>query len=126
MRVTELLPNDGDFPAIARGPLTTLQVNQVPPPPERWMRVTVSPVNLRRQVELSVTDSGPGLPENEIEQLFDPLISHRDGGNGLGLAIARSIIEAHGGSIAASNEPGAGARFRILLPLSDGESSHEV
>lgn len=88
----------------------------------RWVSVAVHAVKGRRQITIVVTDSGPGLPDGDKDQLFDPLVSYRDGGNGLGLAIARSIIEAHGGSVSAENAASGGAEFRLVLPI---ESSRE-
>ncbi|MBV8501331.1 MAG: two-component system sensor histidine kinase KdpD [Paucibacter sp.] len=73
------------------------------------------------QLELSVADNGPGLPPQRVETLFDKFTrGERESstpGVGLGLAICRAIVEAHGGSIHAANAEGGGAVFHILLPL---------
>ena len=68
-------------------------------------------------VELSVEDTGPGIPPEGAEPWFEPFITTREAGTGMGLAIARSIAEAHGGRI--WGEPGCdgGAIFRLTLPL---------
>ena len=67
-------------------------------------------------VLVSVRDSGPGLPPATIENLFDAFYTTKSGGMGMGLAICRSIIDAHGGRILAeANEP-RGAVFRFILP----------
>lgn len=66
--------------------------------------------------ELTVEDNGPGLPDEDRHQLFEPLVTHREGGTGLGLAIVRSLVEAHEGNVEAGNREGGGARFRIRLP----------
>ncbi|HEX9081287.1 MAG TPA: ATP-binding protein, partial [Holophagaceae bacterium] len=72
------------------------------------------------QVHLEVADRGPGIPEAFRERIFDKffrLPDARPGGVGLGLAICRAIVQAHGGSIAAEDRPGGGTAFRLRLPL---------
>lgn len=73
---------------------------------------------LGREVAVSVRDSGPGIPEKLLPELFTPFKSQRKGGTGLGLAIVKKIVADHGGSAsAANNEPGPGACFTVRLPL---------
>jgi len=67
-------------------------------------------------VEVEVRDDGPGLPEGDPEQVFDPFFSTRERGTGLGLAIARRIMRAHGGDLNAGGSPEGGARFVMSLP----------
>lgn len=74
-------------------------------------------------VEMTVTDDGPGIPEADLERIFDrfyrpqgPRPSTDASGAGLGLAIARRLIEQHGGTLTAENVAPHGARFRIVLP----------
>lgn len=86
----------------------------------RWVRVRTAVIDDGRNAFLSVTDGGPGLGNPDDETLFEPFITTRRSGMGLGLSIARSIVEAEGGRISAANEPGAGACFRILLPAHRG------
>lgn len=69
-----------------------------------------------RQAIIQVVDTGPGIPETIRSTLFDPFVSSKPSGTGLGLTICRRIIENHGGTITADNRPGSGARFRIQLP----------
>ena len=72
-------------------------------------------------IQISVSDSGPGLPLGREEEIFNKFVRARPEstvpGLGLGLAICRSIITAHGGAIHAENSPGGGARFIIRFPL---------
>lgn len=84
--------------------------------------VTVRAVRQNGSCEVSVEDTGPGIGKEHIPLLFerfyrvDPSRSRDDGGTGIGLAIARSVVEAHGGRIWAESAPGKGARFRFVLP----------
>jgi PAS domain S-box-containing protein len=65
----------------------------------------------------SVEDTGPGLLPEHVDRLFESFFTTKDGGMGMGLAICRSIIEAHGGSITAEYRAGGGARFCFRLPV---------
>ena len=67
--------------------------------------------------ELSVSDRGPGIPEDKLKKVFEPFYTGKSGGMGMGLSIARTIIEAHHGLISAKNRDHGGASFRIRLPL---------
>jgi PAS domain S-box-containing protein len=72
------------------------------------------------QCLLSVTDTGPGIPAEVREHIFEPFYTTKHRGTGLGLAIARRVIEMHGGSIGASCQPGGGTTIEITLPLREG------
>ena len=77
------------------------------------------------RVVLSVTDDGPGIPTADLPHIFERFYRGDkarvdDGASGLGLAIARSLVEAHGGQIGAENVATGGARFTITLPLAGG------
>jgi signal transduction histidine kinase len=67
-------------------------------------------------VELDVEDSGPGVDAATRSRLFEPLITTKDHGVGLGLALVKRIAERHGGSVGYSDRPGGGARFTVRLP----------
>jgi two-component system sensor histidine kinase KdpD len=85
-----------------------------------------SPIGIRAgrrdaRLEISVEDAGPGLPDGDPARLFDMFergdAEGRSVGTGMGLAIARTIVEAHGGSVAAANREGGGARFTVAFPI---------
>ncbi|HWN78283.1 MAG TPA: sensor histidine kinase [Bradyrhizobium sp.] len=67
--------------------------------------------------ELSVSDRGSGIPEDKLKEVFEPFFTSKAEGMGMGLSIARTIIEAHHGLISARNQVHGGASFRIRLPL---------
>jgi two-component system nitrogen regulation sensor histidine kinase GlnL len=67
-------------------------------------------------LELQVIDNGPGIPVEIREKMFFPLVSGREGGTGLGLTLAQTFVQHHGGAIEADSEPGRTC-FRIILPL---------
>lgn len=79
--------------------------------------VTLGAALARRALTLTVADTGPGIPPEVLPRLFEPYVTTRAKGLGLGLAIARRIVEAHGGRIEVESRPGRGACFRITLPL---------
>lgn len=67
------------------------------------------------QFTLVVHDSGPGIPADVVDKLFNPFFTTKDHGTGLGLAIVHRVVEAHDGSIVVSNPPEGGARFEIRI-----------
>ncbi|MBH5390263.1 sensor histidine kinase [Bradyrhizobium diversitatis] len=67
--------------------------------------------------EIRISDSGPGIAPADVKDIFNPFFSTKPQGMGMGLAIVRTIVEAHGGKIAAENQPSRGALFTILLPI---------
>ena len=74
-----------------------------------------------RAVRVYVQDNGPGFSETAIHQVFEPFFTTRTKGTGLGLSIVRRIIEAHGGTVQATNSAGGGANLTIILPRSAKE-----
>lgn len=81
-------------------------------------------VNLKKSgspqiLEIGIADTGPGIPEEDREKVFEPFFSRKKKGTGLGLAIVHQIIESHGGDISVESRPGEGTLFRIHLPLAD-------
>jgi C4-dicarboxylate-specific signal transduction histidine kinase len=76
------------------------------------------------EISVTVHDSGPGISGAIVEQLFEPFFSTKAEGTGMGLAIARSIIEEHGGTLSGENCEGGGACFTVRLPAApEGKSN---
>ena len=69
------------------------------------------------KVELSISDTGRGIPKDRLDSVFDAFYTTKSTGTGLGLSIARAIVETYGGKIWADNRAGGGAVFRFVLPL---------
>jgi two-component system sensor histidine kinase HydH len=82
--------------------------------PDRRPRVRVA--KQKEQLVYEVRDFGAGLPDGAADRIFDPFFTTRTNGTGLGLAVARRVAEAHGGSVSAANHPEGGAVFTIALP----------
>jgi signal transduction histidine kinase len=74
-------------------------------------------MNGRSSAVLSISDSGPGIPPDRIDEIFEPFFTTKQQGMGIGLSIARTIVQAHKGRIWAENVAGGGAVFRLSLPL---------
>jgi signal transduction histidine kinase len=93
--------------------LNALDAMETTPPEKR--HVTVATSSSDGQVEFSVTDAGAGIPQADFSRLFDSFFTTKAKGMGLGLSIARSIVEAHGGMIWAEKPTGGGAVFHFRV-----------
>jgi two-component system sensor kinase FixL len=82
--------------------------------PERVL--TLSSRQGASAIEILIADTGRGIPETAVHCLFQPFVTTKQNGMGIGLAISKSIIEAHGGEIFAEPNPGGGTRFCVRLP----------
>lgn len=119
---------DPDLPAINadRVQLRQVAMNLVLNAVQATGRHPVHPAVVRvatrgsnRHVSMAVDDAGPGVAPEALERLFEPYFTTKEDGFGMGLAISRSIVESHGGSIDVANVPGGGARFTVTLPTAD-------
>ncbi|MGE0082238.1 MAG: ATP-binding protein [Thiohalomonadaceae bacterium] len=114
-------------PVLLRSAVENVLRNAVRHTPQgQWVRVSLD--HDGAGATIAVSDSGPGVPEDELARIFQPFArvgEARDrlsGGFGLGLAISRQAVEAHGGDIVAENAREGGLRVRIRLPLAAGEA----
>jgi signal transduction histidine kinase len=87
--------------------------------PRERRRVTITTEVNAAHIAVSVRDAGTGLPEQVNGALFTPFVTTKANGLGIGLAIAQTIVDAHGGTIAAHNNPEGGATFTVTLRRSD-------
>lgn len=100
--------------------LNAIQALGAVPPERRTISVRVqrgASESLGDAIVVTVEDTGVGIAEADLAHLFDAFFTTRSDGMGMGLSISRSIVEAHGGRIEASNRQGGGASFRVSLPV---------
>ena len=91
------------------------------PAENRIIRIQTSRVE--EFAELSVSDRGPGIPEDKLMEIFEPFFTTKQEGMGMGLCIAHTIIESHGGKISAESYT-SGAVFHVSLPLTKSARSN--
>lgn len=96
--------------------MVNLIINAIQILPEHG-QVAVSLAQDTRYAHISVADNGPGVPPAQQAHLFEAFFTQRAGGVGLGLAVVKQIVEAHGGTISYSTSPWQGAQFNLALPL---------
>src|SRR3984893_2955030 len=108
-------------PTLLRRALENLILNSLDAMPAGGT-LTVRTSQHNGSVRLDVTDTGAGLTPEECARLFTPYYTSKQHGTGLGLAIVQSVVSDHGGKIAVDSAPGAGATFRIELPVEHPDS----
>jgi C4-dicarboxylate-specific signal transduction histidine kinase len=86
----------------------------------------ITKVHSRDAIIVAVEDSGPGIDPNRLEGIFDPFITTKADGLGLGLAICRMIVERHGGQLSALSDGKNGARFQFVLPFELTDTARSI
>jgi two-component system sensor kinase FixL len=89
--------------------------------PRRELTITTT-ASVDRMVEVSVTDSGPGVPADIRAKLFQPFVTSKPAGMGVGLSICRGIVEAQGGRMWLAENPSGGAAFHFTLPVAGADA----
>ena len=85
--------------------------------PRHRRRIVLSTSGVAQGVRIAVSDQGPGIPPEQLDQIFAPFFTTKPDGLGLGLNICRTIVEAHGGSMLVANDEDGGATFSFILPI---------
>jgi PAS domain S-box-containing protein len=96
--------------------LMNLMLNGMEAMREQGGELTIGTRREGREVMVSASDTGVGIPADRMEEIFNPFVTTKAGGTGMGLAISRTIIESHGGRLWATVNPGRGATFHFTLP----------
>jgi signal transduction histidine kinase len=86
--------------------------------PNAERKIEVSTVRNGTIAEMSISDTGPGIPPDKLDDIFTPFFSTKADGMGMGLSIARTIVDAHNGQIFAANGAQGGAVFQVKLSIS--------
>jgi two-component system sensor histidine kinase HydH len=93
--------------------LDALEENRTPQP---RLDVAMGENLAGTEVWLRLRDNGPGIPPERMQKIFTPFYTSKSNGTGLGLALSRKLVEAHGGTIGARSDPGGGAEVTVVLP----------
>jgi two-component system NtrC family sensor kinase len=82
----------------------------------------------KKGVEISITDTGCGIPPENLDKLFEPFFTTKEvgKGTGLGLAVSYGIVERHGGTIRVQSEVGRGSTFTVWIPVDEGNGEDEA
>jgi len=117
IRLDETLPVIMADPNQVDQAVTNMVLNAIQAMPAGGQLIVMSQTENDRWLAISVIDTGKGIPEENLEKIFEPLFSGKAKGVGLGLAVAKTFIEAHGGSVDVDSKVGKGSTFKIKLPM---------
>lgn len=117
-----LVPREGLLVEVDRDQFRQVLVNLLQNgaeamPEDREGRIVISATTDATHVHIEIADNGAGIPPEKLEKIFEPLFTTKSKGTGLGLAIVSNICKSHGGSISVKSTVGAGATFKLDLPL---------
>lgn len=104
-------------PRLIKQTLLNLMINALQAMPNGGEMILGASSGGDGQAVIEVIDTGPGIPPDAMEKIFQAYYSTKRGGTGLGLAMARRIVEEHGGELSVRSEAGKGSDFRIVLPM---------
>jgi signal transduction histidine kinase len=110
------LPSVKADPVLLQQVLMNLMLNGMEAMSERGGELKISTRREDVEANVSVSDTGTGIPADKMEQIFKAFVTTKIGGTGMGLAISRTIIESHGGRLWADTNPERGATFHFTLP----------
>jgi signal transduction histidine kinase len=102
--------------ALVKRSIENLVLNALQAVPKHTGEVRVGLVDETDHLVIQVDDNGPGVPAGLVDHIFEPDVSGREGGTGLGLALVKGVIEAHGGTVFCGRSPLGGARFELRIP----------
>ena len=108
-------------PSLLRRVLSNLILNAAQAMPNGG-KLTISALIQPQLITVSVEDTGCGIAEEDLKKIFNPFFTTKAQGQGLGLAVCRRLVEAHGGTITVTSELGKGSAFTVTIPLNKGDS----
>ncbi len=116
-KISKALPKTLIDPGQARQIFSNIINNAIQAMPDGGKLTIRSKMPGPDRVEISISDTGIGIPEENMKKLFEPLFTTRARGIGLGLSLTRSMVEANGGKIGVKSTKGEGTTFKVVLPL---------
>jgi signal transduction histidine kinase len=119
-RLHERPLNVRGYPDRLRQALLNVAVNALEAMPQGG-RLMVAAEREDQRIAVRLRDSGPGIDPADLERIYEPDFSTKQGGSGIGLYVARALVELHGGTIRVDSAPGQGTEVKVTLPPAPGE-----